>query len=315
MDKTKSVSNTDIVCLNVGGTKMATKRSTLCQVKGSLLASMFSGRWEDSVERDVDGHVFLDFNPKLFALVLDYLRAKKIETPNRPALLPPVALEDTVNFRSLVDYLGVASVQGNPQASSGESAKNDGAKHQFEFHSEGIVITENNTIAYHSLNIHDNHEFAIGRDKITTTGKSPWRLLLRSFKPNSHVFVGVLDSTYQDSCISESLKQRAENNYVSPSTWNGAYGWILGANSQSCSNGNISPTPNFGVLGKEGDTIEIHVARVDAVNYFNGGYIPQYFVSMLARPSGLKLTIGIPNHSWQCLIGLDKYGNSVKLLQ
>jgi hypothetical protein len=150
----------DIVYLNVGGTKMATKRSTLCQIEGSLLAAMFSGRWEHNVERDADGHVFLDFNPKLFAFVLDYLRAKKIETPSKPALLPPVALEDTVNFRSLVDYLGVEqNILNNPQG-SGES-KND--KHQFEFYSEGIALQKNGTVAVHKLST-NRHEFVIGKD-------------------------------------------------------------------------------------------------------------------------------------------------------
>ena len=96
-----------IVYLNVGGTKMATKWSTLCQVEGSMLAAMFSGRWKNNIEQDEDGHVFLDYNPKLFALVLDYLRAKKLESPSKPVLLPLVAFEDAVNFKSLVDFLGV----------------------------------------------------------------------------------------------------------------------------------------------------------------------------------------------------------------
>jgi hypothetical protein len=34
----------DVVSLNVGGTSLATRRSTLCSVPGSLLAAMFSGR-------------------------------------------------------------------------------------------------------------------------------------------------------------------------------------------------------------------------------------------------------------------------------
>ena len=36
------VNDDDIINLNVGGKKITTKRSTLCQVEGSLLASMFS---------------------------------------------------------------------------------------------------------------------------------------------------------------------------------------------------------------------------------------------------------------------------------
>ena len=59
--ETVSVRDDDIIHLNVSGVKLTTKRSTLCQVESSLLASMFSGRWEDCVQRDQDGVVFLDF--------------------------------------------------------------------------------------------------------------------------------------------------------------------------------------------------------------------------------------------------------------
>ena len=71
------VNDDDIIDLNVGGQKLSTTRSTLCLVEGSLLASMFSGRWEDSLKRDKDGAVFFDFNPQHFALILDYLRQKE----------------------------------------------------------------------------------------------------------------------------------------------------------------------------------------------------------------------------------------------
>ena len=49
--KAADVSDDDIIHLNIGGQKLTTARSTLCQVEGSLLATMFSGRWEDSLKR------------------------------------------------------------------------------------------------------------------------------------------------------------------------------------------------------------------------------------------------------------------------
>ena len=39
---------------------------------------MFSGRWEDSDERDENAAALFDFNPQNFAYILDHLRAKKI---------------------------------------------------------------------------------------------------------------------------------------------------------------------------------------------------------------------------------------------
>jgi hypothetical protein len=44
--KAVDVSDDDIILLNVGGQKFTSTRSTLCQVEGSLLAIMFSGRWD-----------------------------------------------------------------------------------------------------------------------------------------------------------------------------------------------------------------------------------------------------------------------------
>ena len=64
----------DLVHLNVGGKLMTVKRSTLCQHKGSMLANMFSGRWEQSLDRDEKNRVFFDFIPEHFQLILNHLR-------------------------------------------------------------------------------------------------------------------------------------------------------------------------------------------------------------------------------------------------
>lgn len=44
----------------------------MCEVKDSKLAAMFSGEYD--IKPQEDGSYFLDRNPKVFALVLDYLR-------------------------------------------------------------------------------------------------------------------------------------------------------------------------------------------------------------------------------------------------
>ena len=41
----------DVIELSVGGTYVAVHRRTLTQVDGSMLASRFSGRWDDSLEQ------------------------------------------------------------------------------------------------------------------------------------------------------------------------------------------------------------------------------------------------------------------------
>ena len=70
----------DIITINVGGERMIQcHRSTLCLAEGSVLSSMFSGRWEDAVARDKDGNVFFDHDPDLIVLIINYLRTKSLD--------------------------------------------------------------------------------------------------------------------------------------------------------------------------------------------------------------------------------------------
>ena len=96
----------DVIQLNVGGQKFTTTRSTLRQVNGSLLATMFSETMEHSLKHDQDGAVVLDFNPEHFSWILNYLRAKKISTPKNPLVLSKVPKDQKENFNILFDYLG-----------------------------------------------------------------------------------------------------------------------------------------------------------------------------------------------------------------
>ena len=101
------VKDDDVISLNIGGKNMAASRSTLCQVEGLLLASMFSGRWEDRLKKDKQGNVLLDFNPDCFKLILNYLRAKKTETPRSQTKKPKPPEEEKSNYWNLVEYLGL----------------------------------------------------------------------------------------------------------------------------------------------------------------------------------------------------------------
>ena len=68
----------DIVYLNVGGrTGIAVQRSTLTSIKKSLLGAKFSKNWEDGLDRDKDGNIFVDQDPDLFLVLINYLRNLK----------------------------------------------------------------------------------------------------------------------------------------------------------------------------------------------------------------------------------------------
>ncbi|XP_054709521.1 BTB/POZ domain-containing protein KCTD3-like [Uloborus diversus] len=67
----------DIVRLNVGGTRLSTSRQTLTWVPDSFFTSMLSGRI--STLKDETGAIFIDRDPNLFSIILNYMRTKDID--------------------------------------------------------------------------------------------------------------------------------------------------------------------------------------------------------------------------------------------
>ncbi|KAG2435939.1 hypothetical protein HXX76_007134 [Chlamydomonas incerta] len=95
----------DVIRLNVGGTAMATSRRTLTLLPDSLLATMFSGDWDDHLARDPSGAVFLDYDPALFGALLNWLRACDLAGPEAPLGEVRVEQERQEQLLVLVDFL------------------------------------------------------------------------------------------------------------------------------------------------------------------------------------------------------------------
>jgi hypothetical protein len=66
----------EIVLFDVGGTTHKTQRSTLTSVPDSKFEIIFNGNHELKI---IDKKVFIDRNPKVFGMVLDYLRNNEKE--------------------------------------------------------------------------------------------------------------------------------------------------------------------------------------------------------------------------------------------
>jgi hypothetical protein len=64
----------DVLTLNVGGKTMSVLRRTLTSVQGSMLATKFSGRWDDGMEKDKDGNIFIDEDFDVFEAMVNALR-------------------------------------------------------------------------------------------------------------------------------------------------------------------------------------------------------------------------------------------------
>ena len=74
MDTMRAHITKDKVVLNVGGTRFTTSVQTLTSVPNTFFASMFSGRFDLTLDADEDGAHFIDRDGSRFRHILDYLR-------------------------------------------------------------------------------------------------------------------------------------------------------------------------------------------------------------------------------------------------
>ena len=99
----------DVLHLDIGGTPVNVLRRTLLQVEGSMLASKFSGRWDDNLEKTRDGRIFIDQPIELFLPLINYLRALATHHPPVPLPSPPTIADDRrQEFFRIVEYYGLS---------------------------------------------------------------------------------------------------------------------------------------------------------------------------------------------------------------
>ena len=105
-------SPSDVLHLNVCGKTAAILRRTLTSVPDSMLSSRFSGRWDDSLEKDKDGNFFIDQPCRFFEPMLDYLRDRANVVEARPYPLESPSFSESVDvhrFYRMVEYYGMTN--------------------------------------------------------------------------------------------------------------------------------------------------------------------------------------------------------------
>jgi hypothetical protein len=219
------VNDDDIIHLNVGGQRLSTTRATLCQVEGSFLASMFSGRWEGAHKRDDDGAVFLDYNPEFFVPILNCLRAMKYATPGNPPSFPQLREDQIKDFKRFIQYLGLSGEIFLPE--------------KFNQHSSTVTLQEGGTVAVHGPNIHG---YVLG-ENVHQQGIVRFKLKVESFKNNEWMFVGI---------VKADIVPPNNHSYG----WPGSYGWALGYD-QVWKEGSCTIDNALKNLTKQGDTVEL----------------------------------------------------------
>ena len=93
--------------LNVGGKQFDISRSVLTQIKGSKLALIFSGKWDEILPRDKDGRIFMDFDASCMAPIIDHFQilANPSETDD-----DFITEEYPFGIKPLSRYLGLGSL-------------------------------------------------------------------------------------------------------------------------------------------------------------------------------------------------------------
>jgi hypothetical protein len=167
-------SPSDVLHLNVGGTKIAVLRETLTSIPGSKLASEFSGRWDDSNAHDREGNFFIDQPSPLFELMVNYLRDMAcLTSPNAPSLKSPIFTKmSTVTksrFLRMLDHygmvLGIYPVEIRPcSASSKVEYRDDLHVNAKEWATFQIVAKgHKSTIKSFEVTIHKVEKARIGK--------------------------------------------------------------------------------------------------------------------------------------------------------
>ena len=245
---------------------------------------MFSGRWEDNIKRDKNGAVFFDFNPQYFILILDYLRAKKIATPENPPPLPKVPEDQMESFRSLLQYLGLS----NEISASSKITPSE----KFNCCSSGVTL-EGGQVAVHNQT--RAYEYVLGQN-LYSQGTVNLKLKLESFQNNHWMFVGVTKASVSQSLASVS-------NRVS-CNWPGSYGWNLGSSSGWVwENGTCTIVQTLQNVSKQGDTVKF-ILECEAGKL------------SLHLPTGQKSNIDIPKAgTWRLNVTLHSSNDKIRILE
>lgn len=173
-----SPSDTDIVHLNVGGKRFMTKRATLTQVEGSLLAGMFSGRWEGPQDLSSDGSIFLDLDPTCFEVLVSELRYQLLTRKSVDWCRVQAPDGKEKHFRAMLEFFGLITA----------------LVLKFEFWSSDVTCSED---GYRAKNASRSigHRYAIG-DAILSSGVLTWGIKVHTMLNDNWVFLGIIEHTH-----------------------------------------------------------------------------------------------------------------------
>ena len=225
--------------------------------------------------------MFFDVNPQYFGYILDYLRAKKIATPENPAPLPEVPQNQEKNFSNLVEYLGLSKEIVPTEI------KTEKLSEKFNSHSRGISIQEDGKVAVHDSS--GGHKYVLG-ENVYQNGIILFKLKLESFQNNYWIKVAILKAD---------VVQQSDNSFFSP----GCNGWYLGTGNPGVIKNRSDTSNNTFNATKQGDTVEL-VLDCDEGKL------------SLHLPTGQQSHIEIPkSQSWKLHVNLCGANDKIRIVE
>ena len=151
--------------------------------------NIFSGRWEESLTRDKDGHIFLDYDDALIKIIVNYLREKKIEDPSDPVTCPIIPSDKKKSFQRLIQYFGLVEFLYPSRMHSLIFSKNDFVQHDG---GSSVTVTEDETNKIKLVYANNRHYCGAFSTELDPSGDDVfWKVKLEKI-PNLWIFLGIV---------------------------------------------------------------------------------------------------------------------------
>ena len=200
-----AASNDDdvIIEINAGGKIISALRSTLTLAPDTMFTYMFSGRWEESMKRDNNNRVFLDYDPELIEIIVNFLRMTKIKDPTKPVRSPKVHVDKKEDFDDILRYFGLSDFfYPSPVFLPLDIGKIE----VVQPHGSPVVVTKSESKIRFSHNVSvDDNCFVTCKPSLNSSGEgSFWKFTIDTLNPARHwLFLGIIGNLNPSSCSVE----------------------------------------------------------------------------------------------------------------
>jgi hypothetical protein len=192
---------TEVLEINCSGQFFSLPKSTLCGVEGSYLNHMFSDEWIGSLPKDTQGRYLLDYNPKCFAIIVEYLQNRRLKA-NAP--IPPIPIDQQQNMDILAEALKLKPFLPDNKLS--------------QIHGTSLMIVQNTIEA-----THQGWQCITAQRPVPMSGPSYFEVkILANPKPKGGLAVGVIGHIPQDAEIhtirlKDSIMYNSQNGLIGDS--------------------------------------------------------------------------------------------------